>query len=444
MFLALVAHGAQPRQRHVDPDPVPQQQQEQPPAPLLPATAAYSLQHRSIVHRADGMQGIGITLAGMLLAFQLAERSNRSLYTDWPMFLESFEGKNELPEELSGLPTQSLEAWTWALPGHETTTVGAAARAAAADEPTVLELSGDDLSVEQVRDAWRSAMNKSASEEQTFEDYNRHIFFERCVRGLSCRRPLACSNQSAPFRARRYKPTSYVREHLAALGRHERVVHIRVGDSGGEDGEGPCHVEDSRIDLSAGMAALQNAILDHWNVPLAEASSILLLSDCAEVYQGLSAFAQPSWGVCPFSGLKPQSGQSRARGLLLTCPGPISQWLHHSNLAASTDEWERTWAEFLAMRNATEIMHTPSAFSSMAVRTSENVQHEWQVCNGDHGAIAAGKACAGLASFFAASARRRQLNLLQVAPGPSNGTAPAPEPSLSIRRARPVKPCTSC
>ena len=223
MFLALVAHGAQPRQRHVDPDPVPQQQQEQPePAPLLPATAAYSLQHRSIVHRADGMQGIGITLAGMLLAFQLAERSNRSLYTDWPMFLESFEGKNDLPEELSGLPTQSLEAWTWALPGHETTTVGAAARAAAADGPTVLELSGDDLSVEQVRDAWRSAMNKSASEEQAFEDYNRHIFFERCARTL-VRQALGILESVSPF------SRSQVQAHLVRARAPRRPGPARAG-----------------------------------------------------------------------------------------------------------------------------------------------------------------------------------------------------------------------
>ena len=129
---------------------------------------------------------------------------------------------------------------------------------------------------------------------------------------------------------RRFKPTKYVREYLDALGSHERVVHIRVGDGAGPDGEGPCHVSDSRINLSAGMAALQEAILDHWKVPLANASSILLLSDCSEVYNGLEAFSQPPWG-----------------------------WLHHSNVGASVTELEQTWAEWLAMVNATEIMHTP-------------------------------------------------------------------------------------
>ena len=185
------------------------------------------------------MQGIGISMAGFQLAFQLAERSNRSLYTDWEMFLVGFEGIEEPPEALESADSQVGEAWTWEREGHEKQATGTAARLAAADKPTVVELSGDDLSVAQVRDAWRAggAPRSAAEEEKVFEDLNRHRLLER------------------------YTPNKYVRENLAALGSHERVVHIRVGDGGGPEGEGPCHVEDSRINLSAGMAALQQASL---------------------------------------------------------------------------------------------------------------------------------------------------------------------------------------
>ena len=143
-------------------------------------------------------------------------------------------------------------------------------------------------------------------------------------------RPAYATSDHAVHLTRRYTPSKYVREYLAEIGSHERVVHIRVGDGAGPDGEGPCHVEGSRVNLSTGMAALQEAILDHWKVPLTNASSILLLSDCSEVYNALSAFSQPPWG-----------------------------WLHHSNVGASATELEQTWAEWLAMVNAAEIMHTP-------------------------------------------------------------------------------------
>ena len=236
------------------------------PPPVLPLDALAATQPRAIIHRADRMQGIGISMAGFQLAFQLAERSNRSLYTDWNMFLVGFEGIHEPPQALESADSQAGEAWTWEREGHENQPPGTAARLAAADKPTVVELSGDDLSVQQVRDAWRlgGTPRLADEEEQVFEDYNRRLFLER------------------------YTPSKYVRENLAALGSHERVVHIRVGDGAGPDGEGPCHVEDSRIDLSAGMAALQQAILDHWKVPLADASSILLLSDCSEVHKHVS------------------------------------------------------------------------------------------------------------------------------------------------------------
>ena len=205
--------------------------------PVLPVDTLAAAQPRAIIHRADRMQGIGISMAGFQLAFQLAERSNRSLYTDWEMFLVGFEGIEEPPEALESADSQVGEAWTWEREGHEKQAPGTAARLAAADKPTVVELSGDDLSVAQVRDAWRAggAPRSAAEEEQVFEDLNRHRLLER------------------------YTPNKYVRENLAALGSHERVVHIRVGDGGGPEGEGPCHVEDSRINLSAGMAALRSA-----------------------------------------------------------------------------------------------------------------------------------------------------------------------------------------
>ena len=242
------------------------------PPPVLPVDTLSATQPRAIIHRADRMQGIGISMAGFQLAFQLAERSNRSLYTDWGMFLVGFEGIHEPPQALESADSQPGEAWTWAREGHENQPTGTAARLAAADKPTVVEVSGDDLSVQQVKDAWRvgGTPRPADEEEQVFEDFNRRLFLER------------------------YTPSKYVRENLAALGSHERVVHIRVGDGAGPDGEGPCHVEDSRINLSAGMAALQQAILDRWKVPLADASSILLLSDCSEVYNEMPAFSQVS------------------------------------------------------------------------------------------------------------------------------------------------------
>ena len=359
--------------------------------PVLPVDTLAAAQPRAIIHRADRMQGIGISMAGFQLAFQLAERSNRSLYTDWEMFLVGFEGIEEPPEALESADSQVGEAWTWEREGHEKQPSGTAARLAAADKPTVVELSGDDLSVAQVRDAWRAggAPRSAAEEEKVFEDLNRHRLLER------------------------YTPNKYVRENLAALGSHERVVHIRVGDGGGPDGEGPCHVEDSRINLSAGMAALQQAILDHWKLSLANASSVLLLSDCAEVYNEMPAFSRPPWG-----------------------------WLHHSNLGATASELEQTWAEWLAMVNATEIMHTPSAFSSMAVRTSSRLTHEWQLCNGGDGGFATGQACSSsLVAFLAAASARHQLQLLEwgaLLPDlpDLNRTAGRRRPRLPIRRVR--------
>ena len=131
--------------------------------PVLPVDTLAATQPRAIIHRADRMQGIGISMAGFQLAFQLAERSNRSLYTDWEMFLVGFEGIEEPPEALESADTQVGEAWTWEREGHEKQPPGTAARLAAADKPTVVELSGDDLSVAQVRDAWRAWVDKAAT-----------------------------------------------------------------------------------------------------------------------------------------------------------------------------------------------------------------------------------------------------------------------------------------
>ena len=150
----------------------------------LPIGTPSATHHRAIIHRADGMQGIGITMAGLQLAFQLAERSNRSLYTDWTMFLLCFEGIHEPSQALENADSQPGEAWTWERDGHESQPVGTAARIAAADVPTVLELSGDDLSIQQVREAWRSGLGvkprPADEEEQVFEDFNRRLFLERC------------------------------------------------------------------------------------------------------------------------------------------------------------------------------------------------------------------------------------------------------------------------
>ena len=121
-----------------------------PPPPVLPVDTLAATQPRAIIHRADRMQGIGISMAGFQLAFQLAERSNRSLYTDWDMFLVGFEGIHEPPQALESADSQPGEAWTWEREGHENQPPGNAARLAAEDEPTVVELSGDDLAARSV------------------------------------------------------------------------------------------------------------------------------------------------------------------------------------------------------------------------------------------------------------------------------------------------------
>ena len=58
--------------------------------------------------------------------------------------------------------------------GAREAAIGHGARLAAADKPTVVELSGDDLDVAQVRDAWRAggAPRSAAEEEKVFEDLN--------------------------------------------------------------------------------------------------------------------------------------------------------------------------------------------------------------------------------------------------------------------------------
>ena len=185
MFFCAASCAAQ-SQRQFDPPP------EQLAAPVLPIdTLSSAHQERAIIHRADRMQGIGITMAGFQLAFQLAERSNRSLYTDWGMFLVGFQGIHEPPQSLENADSELGEAWTWDREGHENQPPGTAARLAAADVPTVVELSGDDLSVQQVRDAWRMGVTPRPAdeEEQVFEDFNRRLFLERCKRPSASTHP---------------------------------------------------------------------------------------------------------------------------------------------------------------------------------------------------------------------------------------------------------------
>ena len=299
---------------------------------------------RAIQHLADSGQGLGFTMSGMLLAFQLAHRSNRSLYTDWRMFSLGFSGDHSLPSDFHAPSEKSVLAWTWDYHGPNDPK-GTAARLAKADSPELIRISGDDLSVGQVQDAWREGVPRPEGEEEdTFKNLNTKGFFER------------------------FKPTEKVQELMDTLGAHEYVVHIRVGD-GGIGCVGDC-----RINLKDGMSALKQAILSFWGLSEDQASQVLLLSDSAEVYSGLESFTQPSWGR-----------------------------LTHSAMGASASEEEQTWAEWLAMTKATQIIHTPSSFSSMAARAASGLTNEYHLCNGGEEGITVKEphTCESLFAFFA-------------------------------------------
>tara|TARA_B110001452_G_scaffold177583_1_gene148981 strand:- start:181 stop:1311 length:1131 start_codon:yes stop_codon:yes gene_type:complete len=329
-------------------------------------------QPRAIQHQADGGQGLGFTMAGMLLAFQLAHRSNRSLYTDWPMFSLGFSGEHSIPSDFHASSEQTVLAWTWDYHGPNDPK-GTAARLAKADSPELIRISGDDLSVGQVQDAWRDGVPRpDTEEEETFKDLNTKRFFEQ------------------------FQPTEKVQAAMDTLGSHEYVVHIRVGD-GGIGCVGDC-----RINLKDGFSAVEQAILSFWRLSGEQASQVLLLSDSAEVYAGLQSFTQPSWGR-----------------------------LTHTAMGASASEEEQTWAEWLAMTNATEIIHTPSSFSSMAAKAAPRLANEYHLCAGGETGITVKEphTCDGLFGFLARyAAFARATSLVQS----QNATARS-KPQLHVR-----------